>query len=175
MTGTAHGRQPSVSTSLGKAATAGLDAVAGLIRELQRRFSGAAAGVADREPRSRWRSVTICKPPAEVMPGDKPPAPLADLGDLVEVRVRPALQDKGAELAARLRGPEPGGVSGVLTRVSGDDPRQRIRSALREAKQLIEAGEVLRVDPAPHGQRSASPAGKLVELATRRAGGEGVL
>jgi hypothetical protein len=46
---------------------------------------------------------------------------------------------------------------------------------LRQAKQLIEVGEVLRVDPTPHGHRTATPTGELVEVATSRAPGEGVL
>ena len=109
------------------------------------------------------------------MPGGQLPGPLAALGDLVEVQVRPAPGGKGTELAARLRTPEPTGAGSAVARISGDDPRQQVRSALREAKQLIEVGEVLRVDPAPHGSRSATPTGKLVELGTRRAPGEGVL
>jgi hypothetical protein len=50
-----------------------------------------------------------------------------------------------------------------------------IRAALRRSKQLIEVGEVLRVDPAPHGRRSPSPLGAIVEGATRRADKEGLL
>ncbi|MEH3140455.1 MAG: hypothetical protein PGN37_09775 [Mycobacterium kyogaense] len=91
------------------------------------------------------------------------------------MHVRTAPGGKGTELAARLRQAEPGGLGSVASRVSGEDPRQQLRSALRQAKQLIEVGEVLRVDPVPHGTRSAAPTGKLVDLATRRAGGEGVL
>ena len=56
-----------------------------------------------------------------------------------------------------------------------DDDLRALRSALREAKQLIEVGEVLRVDPAPHGTRKATPQGAVLEGATVRAGGEGVL
>jgi hypothetical protein len=50
-----------------------------------------------------------------------------------------------------------------------------LRAALREAKQLIEVGEVLRVDPVPHGRRKATPTGALVDVATRRSNEEGVL
>ena len=69
----------------------------------------------------------------------------------------------------------PAPVASAAARLSGDDPRQRIRAALREAKQLIEVGEVLRVDPTPHGRRKATPTGAVVEAATKRAAGEGVL
>jgi hypothetical protein len=109
------------------------------------------------------------------MPESRVPAPLAELGDLVEVEVRPAPGGKGTELRARLRSPEPTGVASTAARLSGDDPRQRVRIALREAKQLIEVGEVLRVDPTPHGRRTSTPTGAIVEAATKRAGGEGVL
>ncbi len=57
----------------------------------------------------------------------------------------------------------------------GDDPRQAVRAALRESKQLIEVGEVLRVDPVPHGKRGRTPVGQLIGAATKRAGGEGLL
>ena len=109
------------------------------------------------------------------MPENRLPGPLAELGDLVEVEVRPAPGGKGSELRARLRGSEPRGVASAAVRLSGDDPRQRVRAALREAKQLIEVGEVLRIDPTPHGRRTLTPTGALVEAATKRAGGEGVL
>lgn len=144
-----------------------------VVRELQRRASGGGGAASD--PRSRWRAVTVDRSPEEVMPDQRVPAPLAELGDLVEVEVRPAPGDKGSELRARLRSPEPTGVASAAARVSGQDPRQRVRSALREAKQLIEVGEVLRVDPTPHGRRSPTPTGAIVEAATKRAAGEGLL
>jgi hypothetical protein len=119
--------------------------------------------------------VTIFRTPEEVMPDGQVPEPLAQLGDLVEVEVVSAPGDKGTELRARMRQPEPSGLTGAAARVTGNDPRQQIRSALREAKQLIEVGEVLRVDPAPHGPRKPTPGGLLIEAATKRAGGEGLL
>ncbi|WP_201408508.1 hypothetical protein [Mycobacterium paraintracellulare] len=161
--------------SAGKAAQAGLNAAGHLVRQLQRRLGGEATEAGDAEPRSRWRSVTINKGPEEVMPNGQVPAPLAALGDRVEVQLREAAGGKGTELAARLRQPEPGGLGSVVARVSGDDPRQQVRAALRQAKQLIEVGELLRIDPTPHGTRTATPTGKLVDFADRRAGGEGVL
>lgn len=141
------------------------DAVGTVVRELKPEAD------ASSEPKSRWRSVTINRRPEELLTDGQLPAPLADLGDDIEIRVRPAPGGKGSELAARLRS-EPSGPS-VLGRIAGHDPRQDLRSALRQAKQLIEVGEVLRVDPTPHGDRGAAPGGKLVGLATRRAGGEG--
>jgi hypothetical protein len=164
-----------VSSPVSKVAQAGRTAAGQLARQLQRTLGGDAPRAGDPEPRSRWRSVTINKTAEEVMPGGRVPEPLAALGDRIEVQVRTAPGGKGTELAARLRQPEPGGPGSLASRASGDDPRQQVRSALRQAKQLIEVGEILRVDPAPHGTRSATPTGKLVEVATRRAGGEGVL
>lgn len=164
-----------MSNPVGNVAQAGLHTAGRLVRQLQRRLSSETTGAVDAEPRSRWRSVTINKSPEEVMPDGRVPDPLAALGNRVEVQVRKAPGGKGTELAARLRQPEPGGLGSVVTRVSGDDPRQQVRSALRQAKQLIEVGEVLRVDPTPHGTRSTTPTGKLVDFATNRAGGEGVL
>ena len=109
------------------------------------------------------------------MPEGRVPGPLAELSDLVEVEVRAAPGGKGSELRARLHSPEPTGVASAAARLSGNDPRQRVRAALREAKQLIEVGEVLAVDPAPHGKRNATPAGAALEAVTKRAPKGGVL
>lgn len=143
-----------------------------LVRRLRARSTGGTGSPA--EPRSRWHAVTVNRSAEEVLPGGQVPRPLAELGDLVEVEVRAAPGDKGSELRARLRQPRPEGAASGSARVAGEDPRQRVRAALREAKQLIEAGEVLRVDPVPHGRRKPTPTGKLVEVATARAGGEGL-
>ena len=141
-----------------------------LVRRLRRRSADGPG-----EPRSRWRAVTIAREPDAVMPQGRVPAPLEELGDRVEVEVRVAPGGKGTELRARLRSPEPRGAASAAARISGADPRERVRSALREAKQLIEVGEVLRVDPTPHGPRRATPTGAVVETAAKRAAGEGVL
>jgi hypothetical protein len=141
-------------------------------RQVLRRANGTAG---DAEPAGRWRAVTINRSPDEVAPDGKLPEPLAQLEDRIEVRVRPAPGGKGTELAARLREPEPSGLTSAAQRIKGDDPRQQVRAALREAKQLLEVGEVLRLEPVPHGKRTSTPAGKLIELATRRASGEGIL
>jgi hypothetical protein len=52
---------------------------------------------------------------------------------------------------SRARAPEPSGAAAVPARLAGHDPRQAVRSALRESKSLIEVGEVLRVDPRGRG------------------------
>jgi hypothetical protein len=126
-------------------------------------------------PQNRWRSVTVNKPAAEVAPDGQLPEPLAALGDQVEVRITPAPDGKGTEIAARLVSPEPAGTAALPHRLAGRDPRQGVRSALRESKALIEVGEVLRMDPRPAGQRTSTPGGKLLDAVTKRARAEGML
>jgi hypothetical protein len=142
-----------------------------VLRTLRQRTSSDGAPATD----NRWRAVTVYRSPEEVSPDGRLPEPLARLGDLVEVEVHPAPAGRGSELRARLREPEPSGLSGAVARKRGNDPRQAVRAALRESKQLIEVGEVLRVDPVPHGKRGRTPVGQLIGAATKRAGGEGLL
>lgn len=141
-----------------------------IIRQVSRSRARPAAG-ADAEPRSGWRVVTVNRAAGEIAPDGVLPPPLAELGDAVDVRISPAAGGKGTELAARLRSGEPPATA----RLSGQDPRLAVRSALRQSKQLLEVGEVLRVDPQPAGQRTPTPAGKMLDAITQRAGGEGVL
>jgi hypothetical protein len=95
---------------------------------------------------TRWHAVTVNRPEADIRRDGALPEPLARLGDAVEVRLRPAPGGKGTELAARLRAGEPSGVSGAVARLTDTDPRRDLRRALREAKQLVETGEILRPD-----------------------------
>ncbi|MFF8315993.1 hypothetical protein ACF06V_02375 [Streptomyces bobili] len=129
-------------------------------------------GPADRAATDRWLTVTINRAPSDIQP-DKLPVPLQEYGDRIETRIRPAPGDRGTELAVRLRETQPGASGSVPARLAGQDPRQDLRRALREAKALLEAGEVLRPD-APSSTHD-TPGGRLVGLMTRRAGGEGVL
>jgi hypothetical protein len=99
------------------------------------------------------------------MPDGILPTPLADLGDEIEVEVRRAPGDKGSELRARLRTMSP----------ADQESRGRVRAALRQSKQLIEVGEVLRVDPVPHGRRTHTPTGAVVDRLTARSDKEGTL
>jgi hypothetical protein len=115
--------------------------------------------------------VTVFREPSDVDAAALP-APLADFGDRIEVRVRPAPGGKGTELSVRLRDrPSSGTAAGRLT---GSDPQADLRSALRRAKQLIEVGEVLAVDPTPHGKRTATPGGAFLEAWTKVAPKAGV-
>jgi hypothetical protein len=119
----------------------------------------------------RWLTVTIAASREEVAPNGAAPHPLAELGNAIELRMQPAPGDRGTELSARPRG----GDTAALRQVALGDPREAIRVALRESKQLIEAGEVLRIDPRSAGHRPQTPAGALVDSLARRSHGEGVL
>jgi hypothetical protein len=154
-----------------KLAAAAVGVGVGVVVRQVRRSRARPEADASREPRSRWRAVTVNKPASEVAPDGALPPPLAELGDAVEVRITAASDGKGTELSARLRDGEPSAAA----RLVGRDRRQDVRSALRRSKQLIEVGEVLRVDPQSAGYRPPTPAGKVLEAVTRRAGGEGVL
>jgi hypothetical protein len=126
----------------------------------------------DDSPRNRWLMVTINCPPDRVPP-DELPAPVARLRDKAEVTIRPAPGDRGTELGLRLHEPPPSGLAGLAVRLSGDDPRQDVRAALRDAKSLIETGEVIKPTEPPTSRQTLL--GKPIELAIRRSGGEGRL
>jgi hypothetical protein len=130
---------------------------------------------ADEQPETgnRWRVVTINKSADEICPDGNLPAPLAELAERIEWTLRPAPGDKGTELAVRLRDPEPSGVEGAAERAAGSDPRQEVRAALRNAKALVETGEILLPDRP--GSTHPSPLGLPIRLAARRARGEGRL
>ena len=144
-------------------------AAAGAVVLARRRRPRSAPGTgAASAPRSGWLAVTVARDVDDVLPAGRTPGPLARFGDAVELEARIAPDDKGTELRARFR-------QGASRAAAGDRDRGRLRAALREAKQLIEVGEVLRVDPVPHGRRTATPTGALVELATARSNEEGTL
>jgi hypothetical protein len=149
------------------ARAAGLAGEAGgsALKQLQHlRLPGVGPSSVTDDPRTaarRWRAVTVLTDPDQLR--TTTPAPLTAFAERLEVRVTPAPGGKGTELAARFLGP-----------VTEDDIGE-LRAALRESKQLIEVGEVLRVDPTPHGHRPSTPQGEALEGATRRAPQEGVL
>ncbi|MET8142335.1 hypothetical protein ABZU32_18650 [Sphaerisporangium sp. NPDC005288] len=126
-----------------------------------------------RREAARWLMVTINRRPEEVLAEGRLPEPLARLGDTVEVRVREAPGGRGTELGARPLAGVPTGATQVLARLGGEDPRQAVRRALRESKCLMETGEVLLPDAPPSTR--PTPAGKILDLAVQRAGGEGRL
>ncbi|GAA4318238.1 hypothetical protein [Klenkia terrae] len=107
---------------------------------------------------ARWRAVTVY---TDDLAGPFPE--LDALGSDLEVRMQAAPGGRGTELAARFHGSPTTDQIGEL------------RAALRRTKQLAEVGEVLRVDPQPHGTRKATPQGAALEGAAARAPKEGVL
>lgn len=115
--------------------------------------------------RRRWQVVTVNRPPGEVAPDGRMPDPLGELGDTVEVQVRPAPGDRGTELAARPRGEAPAR--------SGEDMGDTVRTTLRDTKQLLEAGEILRPTQPPTTRRTVP--GLPLQLAIRRARRKGRL
>jgi hypothetical protein len=161
-----------VTASIGNVASVAARAGGSVVRQVRLVIDPSAARPAGAgQPASGWLSVTVFREPSDVDAAALP-APLAEFGDRIEVRVRPAAGGKGTELAARLRDrPSSGTAAGRLT---GSDPQADLRSALRRAKQLIEVGEVLAVDPAPHGKRTATPGGVLLEAWTKVAPKAGV-
>ena len=116
------------------------------------------------EPR-RWLGVTVLRSPAEVVvSGPGAPEPLRRLGSSVELRVQPAPGDRGTEIYAR---PLP------TTTTTDPDRRREVRAALREAKALLETGEVVRAS-GPSTTRPG-PAGRVLSAVDRVAQGEGRL
>ncbi|WP_410651450.1 hypothetical protein [Amycolatopsis sp. cmx-4-54] len=118
-----------------------------VIRRLRQVSRGRAA-----DHDEHWLAVTVNRSPEDVGPVASLPAPLAGLGDGVEIRIVPAAGDKGTELRARPTG----------DKVSRAD----LRSALRKAKSLLETGIVLEADPP---STHPGPAGKVLQLVTRNA------
>ncbi len=161
-----------MTSSIGNAASVAARAGGSVVRQVRSVIDPSAARPAGAgQPASGWLVVTVNREPSDLDTAVLP-APLAEFGDRIEVRVRKAAGDKGAELGARLRDQPSSG--NALSRLSGSDPQGELRSALRRAKQLIEVGEVLAVDPAPHGKRTATPGGALLEAWTKVAPKAGV-
>ncbi|MDG4840204.1 hypothetical protein O7631_27040 [Micromonospora sp. WMMD967] len=122
---------------------------------------------------ARWHVATVNRPAGEVAPGGRFPEPLAGLGDAVEVQVRPAPGGRGTEIAVRLRDGARLPAVAAARRVTGRDPDQAIRAALRESKQLIETSEVLHPDYPPTTE--PTPVNKPLRMATQQGRREGRL
>jgi hypothetical protein len=112
-----------------------------------------------------WVGVTVLASPERIAPGGELPAPLRGFGEEIEVRMRQAPGGRGTELYARpVNAAPPAGPAG---RLSGTDDRGPLRKALREAKSLVECGEVVLSDAA--STTHPGPGGKLVAALDRRA------
>lgn len=143
----------------GRAALIGTGAVAAAVLA-RKALAVARTGRTTGDDEERWQVATVNRPPDEVAPDGRCPQPLAALGDAVEIRTAPAPGGRGTELSARA----------LRTGRARRRPRpQQVRRAVRDAKELLEVGEILRNEPRPHGRRSATPAGWLVDRAEKHA------
>jgi hypothetical protein len=124
-----------------------------------------------RRPEEARLVVTVNRPASDIRVDGRLPEPLERVGDSVAFDVRPAPGGRGTEIEARLT--ETPAQGGAVARLAGADPRQPVRRALREAKSLLETGEVVRADE-PSTTRP-TPMGRVLDLVTRRAAGEGRL
>ncbi|MCS5714609.1 hypothetical protein NVV95_08590 [Herbiconiux sp. CPCC 205716] len=115
-----------------------------------------------------WKAVTVLGESAEFERGGYP-EPLQRIAGTLEIRLQPAPGDKGFEVHARVKD------DADTTSFGEDEPDQALRTALRDAKQLFETGEVLRAVPRPHGERPTTLLGAAVDKAEDDAKGEGVL
>ena len=104
-------------------------------------------------------AVTVEQPRDEL---DGSPAldPLRRLGPQVEFTLRPGPGAWGTEVHARWRNDGPAAHA-----------RATLQRAVREVRQLAEAGEVLRNEPRPAGRRRRTPQGALVDWAERHSDG----
>jgi hypothetical protein len=149
---------------VGAATAAGAAVVGGVLaaRSRDRRAGGD----------TRWHVLTVYKPLDELRAAPLP-QPLAELGDSVEVELRAAPGGRGTEIAVRLREGEPTGASAVAARITDRDPRHAVRRALREARSLIETGEVLKPDVRTSSRRTIL--NRPVAYATSHGREEGLL
>jgi hypothetical protein len=99
--------------------------------------------------RSRWNAVTIELSTRRLHVAEATLFRWSICRDVVVIRMVPAPGSWGTELGAR---PKPG-VSGI----SAGDLRQDVRRALRQSKTLLEAAEILRNEPVPHGKDRPNP------------------
>lgn len=121
----------------------------------------------------RWHSVTIDQPLDKIAPDGNLPASFYEIAEEIEVIMQPAPGGRGTEVAARILGPVPAGITGAATRLAGTDPRQHLRQALRKTKMLAETGEILQPDR-PHTTR-LTPANIPLALTIKLAQKEGRL
>jgi hypothetical protein len=143
-------------------------------RPLTRSIGATLRRAAGNGPGHGWLKVTIACPPDRLPPDPGAlPGPIARLNGRVEVSVEPAPGGRGTELGLRPAEQPESGLAGLVSRLRGTDPRQALRSALRDCKSLIETGEVIRPDEPPATHPTATP--KLLGLALSRAGREGRL
>lgn len=160
-----YGRPAAVVLTAG---TALAGAIAGVVIAVGRRTAGMLGermGAGGHEDPTRWRVVTIYRPIEELQ--DRLPVPLAELGQAYEVEVRQGPDSKGTEIAARL-------APSHLVGVKDPGPAlERLRSALRQSKQLAEIGWIHEADATSTAE--TTPLNAPLQAALRQADGEGRL
>ncbi|PWB97508.1 hypothetical protein DF220_06435 [Salinibacterium hongtaonis] len=129
--------------------------------------SARTAAAHQEEDDTRWRTVSIYRSREEILPGGGLPVPLAELGAAIEVRAVEAPGGRGTELSARW-------APGSDRTQHRSDRVGALRRALRNAKQLIEAGEIATTEGQPEGSRSATPTGFITDLVSSKAKSKGV-
>jgi hypothetical protein len=150
---------------------------AGVATTVRRRVGARGISAQHSEDPSRWLVVTVNRPEDDAKFTELP-APLRAWGDAIEVRRTPAPGGRGTELAVRLRNPRAEKLPGTLPdnlaqQLDGTTPVQKLRSALRRAKQLIETGEVLRATEP--GTSEPTTLNAPLRAATSTSGAEGRL
>ena len=114
----------------------------------------------------RWHTLTVNLPLSKVSPKGALPAPLAELGDMIEVRFRSAPRGQGTEIAAR------------LTDMRDQDETthgglEKLRTALRSTRSILETGEVL--EPTKPGSSRTTALNWPMNIVTGHSRGEGRL
>jgi hypothetical protein len=125
-------------------------------QKLVRRVLAGDDGPHRSDARDRWHVVTVNLPPGQVSPDDGAPPPLRTMAG-IEVRTQPAPGGRGTEIAARSTGADLGDL----------------RRALREAKSLLETGDVLL--PAGPPTTQPTPLNAPIRTVTEHAREEGRL
>jgi hypothetical protein len=156
--------RPAVAVLTAGTALAG--AITGVVIAVGRRTAGMLSErtrAGGHEDPARWRVVTIYRPIEELQ--DRLPVPLAELGDAYEVEVRQGPDSKGTEVSARL-------APSHLVGLKDPGPAlRRLRSALRQSKQLAEFGWIHEANTT--STTETTPVNVPLRMALRQADGEG--
>jgi hypothetical protein len=107
----------------------------------------------------RRHVITVYRPIDDIRTNGKLPSPLADLGERVDIEMKPAPGDRGTEVFVRAR-----------DRAAS---AREIRRALRDTRSLLEVGDVLLPDGPPTTEPTL--ANRALREVTRHGREEGLL
>lgn len=100
--------------------------------------------------RVTWHAEIVMDEPNRLIAWRATGSPVPHRG---QVELSPAPGDRGTEVWVRLTYHVPAGRLGAaVATLTGDDPDQVLRTALRRTKQLLECGQVVAVDGQPSGR-----------------------